>query len=1135
MKTRDVLKRKLMVGATMLAVCGAAMAETVDLAGVDAKAALLTADTVYVNSSAAKASLIFDNADAVAFAGSIQGNIAVVKKGSGELALTGANTYSGGTFVSNGWLKVNVDSQVGGGAVRLGGGNLRLGGSWAPSTVCITLDADATIDVGGSSYLSVKPGTFVTAGHTMTKTGSGYLSVSASGFTGAVVNGATWVIDEGWMAVAGVNDPFGSPYGADIANLTLELHEGTYLRADIHLPLPARVVMRGAELRGLKDEFLGPETTDPWKSFSLNGTLTALPSANGKASRINANAMHMGHQGNVPAIVVQEGAELVLNVSAVCGFRHTGSTRVPTSGAFVKRGAGTLTIAQPGTLADVVRIEEGTLRFAKGGSLGKEATLLVSSSAKVELDDGAVLDCRYDGDNLLSTADIWIDAAAQVADENSTFYSIVNRGRCGGAFVQGTGKSGNPACPTYSSTALNGRPAFCFNGAQALVLNTYANRSKAITVFAVARCTHWENAGNKGKWAAYLDMHSATSSQQDQNVATSLFHQDNGGYQWKFGYSGNLDLDHNATVSNLPVIDCIRRDGNSANAIQYVYSNGEVTSKTADASSLSSNFNIDLTTLGCRMGASGKLEYHGSSSDLTRCFYGDIGEILVFSRSVTDDERAAVNEYLSRKWFGVTNSAVTASLYNGEAQPAVVSVPSGTATLATPQTAPGILEKEGDGTLQLNVVSDRHEVRVKEGTLALMPTSVVEHIDVWMDAADASTVTTNASGRIAAVRNKGSAGGAFGASPSPVSTTYGAPTPMWELTGINSLPSLKFAGDSALVLDSYVNTNAYGFLTIFMVAERSAEFDGNTAGKGKWSAPISLASRNIAKNDSEQTGAFVYEESPLNNTVNARLHRSGRETAIADITSKVPNAVPFVFSAYLCGYRQHYNFESLADGVGGGTSAKKSLDYGDILPTDINRVQLGCRLDVNGKAPLYGDGNDKSRAWYGRIGEVIICTATLSDDEKSAILGYLRKKWMNKGSASGAAPAVLTGTALAGTLGTDTALALSGGATVASSAATQPIASLCASGAATLARSGVIDPAGYSLFSVAGNVTLPAAMTFRADDLPTDNADIFTYGGTMASPGTQWSVVSGKKGPHIVTADDALRLILCYGFFLVVQ
>ena len=1127
------MKKLLIICAAVVAVYGTAKAETVDLEGIDANATLLAADTVYVNSSETTASLVFDNADAVTFAGTIQGNIAVVKQGAGELALTGANTYSGGTYVSNGWLKVNADSHVGGGAVRLGGGNLRLGGAWTPSTTCITLDADATIDVGGAdTYLWVKPSTFVTAGHTMTKIGSGYLYVGDTGFIGAIVKGAKWVIDEGWMAVASKTDPFGSYVSS--TDLTIELHENTYLTAEAHLPLPERVVLRGAELRGLKHEFGGPEITDRWKSFSFNNTLTVLPSANGKASMINANAMHMGNTTYVPTIVVQEGAELVMNVSMARGRTGDAVTQPLTAGSFVKRGAGTLTVTQPGTLAGVVRIEEGTLRFGKDGSLGKEATLLASSSAKIELDDGAVLDCRYGGDNLLSSADIWIDAAAQVADEGSTLYSIVNRGRCGGSFVQGTGKSGTPGRPTYSSTALNGRPAFCFDGTQALVLNTYTNRSKAITVFAVARCTHWEAEGNKGKWAAYLAMHSAATNKNDNVVYTSLYHQDNGGYDWMFGSNASLVLDHNATINYRPVIDCVRRNGNSANAIQYVYNNGEVTSKT-DTASPTYSFNIDMTALGCRISDGGKLEYYGTANGSTRCFYGDIGEILVFSRSVTDDERAAVNEYLSRKWFGVTNTAVTASIYTGSAQPAAVSVPSGTATLVTPQTAPGILEKEGAGTLQLNVMADQHEVRVKEGTLALIPTSVVAHIDVWMDAADASTVTTNANGRIASLRNKGNAGGAFGASPSPASASYGAPTPMWELSGINSLPSLKLAGDSALVLDSYVNTNAYGFLNIFMVAERSSEFDGVTAGKGKWSAPISMMSKNRNSSDNNQAGAFVYEESPIDNKVTARLHRGTSETTIADITNKVPNAAAFVFTAYLCGYRQHYNFESLADSAGGGTYATKSLNYSHMWPTDINRVQLGCRLDGNGKAPLYGAGNSSSRAWYGRIGEVIICTATLSDEEKSAILGYLRKKWMNKGTASGEAPAVLTGTALAGTLGADTALALSSGATVASGAATQPIASLTASGAATLARSGVTDPAGYSMFTVGGDVTLPAAMTFRADDLPSDTANILTCGGLLNAVGTQWSVVSGKAGPHIVNESGAVRLIPYRGFKLLVR
>ncbi|MBR2838615.1 MAG: autotransporter-associated beta strand repeat-containing protein [Kiritimatiellae bacterium] len=895
------MKRLLMVVAAAVAVCGTAKAETVDLAGVDAAATLLTEETVYVNSSETTASLVFDNADAVAFAGAIQGNIAVVKQGAGELSLAGANTYSGGTYVSNGWLKVSADSHVGGGAVRLAGGNLRVGGAWTPSTVCVTLDADAAIDTGAYNF-NVKPETFVTAGRTMTKVGSGMLVVGKTGFTGANVKGATWVIDEGSLVTEVLTDPFG--YYGSCTDFTIELHEGTFLLAKNHLPLPARVVLRGAELRGAQAPYTSAAATYKWKAFSLNGTVTVVPSANGKASAVSANAMHMGNLDWVPTLVVQEGAELVMNVCMSRGRTGDSDTQPLTPGEFVKRGAGTLTVSQPSALAGVVRIEEGTLRLGKDGSLGKDASLVVASAAKVELDDGAVLDCRYDGGDLLSSADIWIDAASQVAAEGSQLYTIANRGRCGGSFVQGVGKSGTPPRPTYSSTALNGRPAFCFNGAQALVLNTYTNRSSVITVFAVARCTHWENVGNKGKWAAYLAMHSAASTANDNGVKSSLYHQDNGNYGYLFGKGGNVTLDHNATVSYLPVIDCIRRNGTAADAIQYVYNNGEVTSKTATQSaSLTTALDIDLTAIGCRISDGGKLEYYGTDNTSTRCFYGDVGEILVFSRYVTDDERAAVNEYLSRKWFGVTNATVTASVYAGSAQPSAVSVPSGTATLATPQTAPGVLEKDGAGALQLNVMSDRHEVRVKEGTLALMPTSVVAHIDVWMDAADAGAVTTNAEGRVVSLRNKGNAGGAFGASPSPESSSYGAPTPVWERSGINSLPSLKFAGDSALVLDSYVNTNDYGFLTIFMVAERSPEFDGLTAGKGKWSAPISMASRNVNSPDNAYAGAFVYEESPINNSVNARMHRGGQETVIADITNKVPNAAAFVFSAYLCGYR----------------------------------------------------------------------------------------------------------------------------------------------------------------------------------------------------------------------------------------
>ena len=74
-------------------------------------------------------------------------------------------------------------------------------------------------------------------------------------------------------------------------------------------------------------------------------------------------------------------------------------------------------------------------------------------------------------------------------------------------------------------------------------------------------------------------------------------------------------------------------------------------------------------------------------------------------------------------------------------------------------------------------------------------------------------------------------------------------------------------------------------------------------------------------------------------------------------------------------------------------------------------------------------------------------------------------------------------------------LTLAAGTTVASGAATQPIASLTAEAPATLARSAVTNAAGYAIFNVSGDVTLPAAMTFRADALPDADADVLTYGG----------------------------------------
>jgi len=1118
---------------TLMMMCAAAIAfgvtavnaATIDLAGVDATASDLSSETVYTNTSETPASLVFDCSDAVAFAGTIQGNIAVVKQGAGELALTGANTYSGGTYVSNGWLKVSADIQVAGGAVRLGGGNLRIGANYTPSSACFTLDANSTVDTGAFQF-GIKPATFVTKGRTMTKTGGGRISMSGT-FSDTQVKGSTWILEEGFLSV------FQNPFEAEI-DMTLELHEGTYILSTGHVPIPSRLVLRGGELRGSANKFTSAVVTGKWKNFSLNNTITVLPSLDGRPSVVNALAVHMGNgtPSLVPTFDVREGAELQMNTALAQGRTGDADSAPLMAGSFVKKGAGTLVVMQPGTLKGLVRLEEGTLRFGKGGGLGKDATLVARAGTKVSLDDGAVIDCNYCGNSLMSSAEVWIDATKFSAADSATVSTIPNLGTCGGSFGQFNGRtiSGTiqkAAAPTYKADAINGHPAFSFNGHQALALDTYTNTTSQFTIFVAARCTYWGGDGNKGKWAGVLAGHSTDDSATDNNSNGAFYNQDNGSYiQWFVGNKTAITLSsHSQIIAGMPFIDCIRRDGTSANVMQYLY--GSDTPGSQSTTGLSSALNVNRLGLCCRLGTNACCEYSGDNNYQSRLWYGDVGEVLVFSRSLSDSERAAVNEYLREKWHNTTNSEVSVdALYSGRRD--TIDVSAGVASLVTARTEEGALTKTGAGTLRVNAMSNRQDVRVAEGTIDLLPTSVVAHIDVWMDAADESVVATNADGRIATLRNKGNAGGVFAASPSPKSATYGAPTPVWESGAINGLRGLKFAGDSALVLDSYVNTNKHGFLTVFMVAERSPDIQFGVAGRGKWSAPFSMASTASSDSDDVQSGAFHYDEKADGENATPYDQFYTPYAKAESITNSVPNGAAFILTCYLEGNNQYYNFETYAS-----ESAKKVTQTG-WRSCNFNRLQLGCRLDGYGRTPLYGVGDSATRGWYGRIGEFIACTAPLSDAEKSEITGYLRKKWMNKGDGSASAPSVLTGAALAGSLGADTALTLAQGAAVSSGAATQPISSFTAEGAATLARSVVTDAADYALFSVSGDVTLPSAMTFRGDSLPSDDADILTFGGYLNTTDTDWTVISTRRSAYIHYADGRIRLCPKAGLIFVV-
>ena len=118
---------------------------------------------------------------------------ALVKEGAGILTLTSANTYSGGTTITGGFINFNAASNLGTGAITLNGGGLQWAGG-ATTDISSRLAplglAGATFDTNGNN---VTFATGLSGDGGITKTGAGTLKFTAgNAYTGATnINGGT--------------------------------------------------------------------------------------------------------------------------------------------------------------------------------------------------------------------------------------------------------------------------------------------------------------------------------------------------------------------------------------------------------------------------------------------------------------------------------------------------------------------------------------------------------------------------------------------------------------------------------------------------------------------------------------------------------------------------------------------------------------------------------------------------------------------------------------------------------------------------------------------------------------------------------------------------------------------------------
>jgi autotransporter-associated beta strand protein len=100
----------------------------------------------------------FDRSDTMTYGNVISGSGQVGQIGAGRTILTGANTYTGGTFISNGTLQVSVDANLGNAAGPLtfsgNGGTLNTTASFI-SARATTLNATGTFDVNPGTALTM--------------------------------------------------------------------------------------------------------------------------------------------------------------------------------------------------------------------------------------------------------------------------------------------------------------------------------------------------------------------------------------------------------------------------------------------------------------------------------------------------------------------------------------------------------------------------------------------------------------------------------------------------------------------------------------------------------------------------------------------------------------------------------------------------------------------------------------------------------------------------------------------------------------------------------------------------------------------------------------------------------------------
>ena len=1056
----------------------------------------------------------------------------IVKTGAGMLTLpTGISSSYRNLIVKEGLVSVAAESCFGWGETTVNGGGIRYTANVSQTRTSrpIIYEESGVIEVPAGLTWKFMTNAFYCAKAVVTKTGAGtWQANDPLAGTLSRFNNSRWIIHEGKLKCSG-GDMFAGYRGS--YNIPIEVHEDAVMElSGTYHHLPVRdIILRGGTLFGFHGQYQGDAFSISsgcrWKCWGLNGPITALPSLNGKPSRIVARLSHLAHgDGSATTFDVHDGATLEIDTALEPGRANNSSN--PNDGSFVKIGGGTLKLLKPCAAKGLIDIREGTVELAEGGRFNPAAKVNVSPRAKLVLGDKVQMANTVDLTSALcASADVWLDASRISAADGATVSSVPNLGTAGGNFAKFTWTTSNrriPDLPTYVTDGINGKGVLHFNGVQALCLPTYTNKTEYLKVFYVSEWTYWSQGtgsqGGMGKWGGPFSFGNRSMTGDDNNCVGVLSYQHGGSTVSTMSTFPKNAASKAYNGLNVGVPYLVSSFVTTTNKGTTVYLNDSTSlqgvTNAHESAGMNKNVNVEFVCVGGRTTTGGAAQVTGTTPSVgssDRMYVGHIGEMLAFTRKLTADEEAQILAYLKRKWFN-SSVAVSEETEKALANTVRIEVPEGAeanyvANVATATDGANFfdLTKTGAGTLRYGgAVTGGAILDVEAGGLALKDGRLPSQVDVWVDGADLSTMTFDADNRVTNLVNKGSAGGSFVRNTRKAAVPFG-PTVKEGAEGMNGNPVLAFDGNEALALYSYTNFTAPRSIHVYFVARRTKYED--EGGKGKWGGLFAFGS--TTQNGEDQTHSGVCYLSQGLATGLAVDHGVYATDYIAP-PELGATAIYYFFNS-TNGYL--YAVETNATSV--TAIPRKAKTDEKCEPFQIDILQLGGRLMNYGEPQWYNDGNSRNRFGYCDIAEMIATTMPLGEHQEAELLDYLRKKWMNKGSGSATPPAWLTGIPATPATDADTALVMADGTSLRHEAATQTLGALETVGTVDWTRVwDGITTSSFPLFAVDGEVSL-GTVNLAPEPKPSE-AKVLDWTGDLVN-GATWRLLGDDASSSGVT------------------